>query len=101
MNGRTTVCLILTAIGLLSLTASVLLPLNGQTPTTPPLSPWFCTSTTYKVPACFEWASVILVGPTPGYFVSLIDGSEIDPDENDWARLKQWAADRGYLLPTG
>ena len=102
MNVRIKLYLILATAALSSLTMSILLPLNAQTPTTPPpLSPWFCTSTTYKIPACFEWASVILVGPTPAYFVSLIDGSEIDPDENDWSRFKQWATDRGHVLPTG
>jgi len=83
------------ALWLLSITYSVSSAQERPTP-----SPWFCTTTSYSVPVCTTWDAIAMAGPTPGkYFLVLVSGSEIDPDDNDWRRFSDWAIESHHQLP--
>lgn len=47
---------------------------------------WYCSSTSYAQPVCFQFGKIAVVVPAQGY-VSLISGDGISLDANDFSRL--------------
>jgi hypothetical protein len=49
---------------------------------------WFCTTTSFTTPGCFQFGKVAYLVPTAG-FVSLVSGEEFTIDQNDFGRLQR------------
>jgi hypothetical protein len=49
---------------------------------------WFCTTTSFNTPGCFQFGKVAYLIPANG-FVSLISGEEFNIDQNDFSRLQR------------
>lgn len=58
---------------------------------------WFCTTTSFENPVCFQYRNLVIVGPAPANrFLSFISGENFSINEADWQRLQT----SGYL-PVG
>ena len=47
---------------------------------------WYCTTTSFTQPLCFQYRSIVMLAPHEGY-VSLVSGQNFNLNQVDWQRL--------------